>query len=205
MADPAPNIAEARRRIAEAIEKGLDQLDLAGLDLREVPEEVLALTNLKQLDLGLAKGSTEGAAPARNRIAALDPRLCTTLTRLQSLTLASNELTGLPADIGSLQDLEVLVLGLNKLTSLPDEIGTLQKLATLDLSNNQFASLPVAVCRCGGLVVLGLFVQPVDRVAARDRHARRAAGIAARSQSTRVASRRVRTAVGAQDSDRLRQ
>jgi internalin A len=120
MANPTPNIAEARRRIAEAAEKGLDQLDLSGLDLLVIPEELSALTNLKQLDLGAAKDKPAVGVPAHNRISALDARLCTALTQLQTLILASNELTGLPPEIGSLQALEVLDVSSNKLASLPD-------------------------------------------------------------------------------------
>src|SRR3954471_19860362 len=113
MADPTPNIAEARRRIAEAADKGLDQLDLSGLALLQVPEELFALTNLKQLDLGAAKDKPRIGLPAHNRIAVLDPRLCTALIQLQTLILASNELAGLPPEIGSLQALRVLDVGSN--------------------------------------------------------------------------------------------
>src|SRR4051794_33881031 len=118
MADPLPNIAEARRRIAEVVETGLDELDLGGLDLGELPEELFALTNLKQLDLGVAK-VVPGVPPGRNRLTKLDQRLFATLTKLEFLDLTANELTALPPDIGSLQSLQVLFVVSNKLASLP--------------------------------------------------------------------------------------
>src|SRR4051812_6262797 len=129
--DPAPDIEEARRRIAKALAESLEELELGGLALREVPVEVLQLTGLKRLHLGLEKttngsGMTPGFGPARNRLAAIDPRLFTTLTRLELLDLASNELTALPSEIGSLQALEVLFLSSNALASLPEEMGGLQ-------------------------------------------------------------------------------
>src|SRR5262245_2734681 len=89
--DPAPNIEEVRRRIAKALAEGLDELDLGGLGLREVPEEIFALTDLKRLHLGRAttggSAGTSGVGEARNRLAAIDPRLFTKLTKLQVLDL----------------------------------------------------------------------------------------------------------------------
>src|SRR5882672_9747554 len=70
-----PNIEEARRRIKQASAENLDDLDLSGLKLREIPSELLALTALKRLHL------------ANNRLSALDPRLFTSLTKLQFLDL----------------------------------------------------------------------------------------------------------------------
>src|SRR2546430_10865522 len=61
--DPPPDIEEARRRIASALAEGAEELDLGGLNLREVPEEVLALTGLTRLHLGRARSGGSGLDP----------------------------------------------------------------------------------------------------------------------------------------------
>jgi Leucine-rich repeat (LRR) protein len=112
--DPQPDIDEARRRIAEAQADAREELDLGGLNLRELPEELFAVTAVTRLRL------------PGNRLTALDPRVCTRLDRLTILDLASNRLDALPPEIGALQSLQALMLGVNKLASLPDELGNIQ-------------------------------------------------------------------------------
>src|SRR6266542_3922308 len=87
-----PNIEEARRRIACVLAEGLDELDLGGLNLREIPEEVFALKDLKRLHLGRERQqgtSGSGLDPffgeAHNSISTIDPRLFTVLTKLELL------------------------------------------------------------------------------------------------------------------------
>jgi Leucine-rich repeat (LRR) protein len=158
--DTAPNIEEARRRIAQAATAGLEELDLGGLNLCDVPEEVFALTQLKRFYMGRER--TGGSAPtslgggARNRLATINPRLFTSLTKLETLDLAANELTSLPIEVASLQALEALFLGSNALASLPEEIGSLQYLSQLDVTANNLTALPAGVCRCRKLVFLNI-------------------------------------------------
>ena len=51
---PPPQIEEALRRIAECKRSRAEELDLGGLHLREIPEQVAELTWLKRLHCGLA-------------------------------------------------------------------------------------------------------------------------------------------------------
>ncbi|XP_052861555.1 leucine-rich repeat-containing protein 47-like [Anopheles cruzii] len=59
------------------------------------------------------------------------------LTHMQSLLLYRNQISQLPAGIGTLGELKVLDLSGNKLSTLPDEFGRLRTLTTLNLSFNQ--------------------------------------------------------------------
>ena len=63
--DGEPLIEEARGRIADAAAGGADTLDLSALKLREIPEALFELTDLRRLTL------------ATNKLAALDLRLFT--------------------------------------------------------------------------------------------------------------------------------
>ena len=68
-------------------------------------------------------------------------QLCT-LTRLTSLRLSGNRLTGLPVEIGLLTALRTLVLKNNNVMLLPAAIGYLTALRTLDLGNTNLQGLP---------------------------------------------------------------
>ena len=52
---------------------------------------------------------------------------------------SDNRMTGLPAEIGQLQQLEVLDVSQNQLTGLPLEIGNLNRLRRFDVSGNNYA------------------------------------------------------------------
>src|SRR5262245_33101751 len=58
---PPPNLEEARRRIAVAQAQGLEELDLGGLSLRDVPAELFELKSLKRLHLGLDSNARTSA------------------------------------------------------------------------------------------------------------------------------------------------
>jgi len=60
------------------------------------------------------------------------------------LDLSNNNFTGVPAEIGQLQQLEVLNLANNQLTGLPYELGNLANLQLLDLRGNQYAAQDLA-------------------------------------------------------------
>lgn len=65
------------------------------------------------------------------------------MENLQWLDLMSNNLTGLPVEIGRLKQLRCLNLSMNKRHNLPSEIGNLKNLETIDLQDNNLKSLPV--------------------------------------------------------------
>jgi hypothetical protein len=69
--------------------------------------------------------------------------------RIRKLNLYFNELTSLPAEIGSLTALTELYLGGNQLTSLPAEIGNLTAPTRLGLDGNPHPTPPREECRQG--------------------------------------------------------
>ena len=121
--------AEAARRVAHCLHKGRDHLNLAGLDLTELPQDFVKLTGLRYLEL---KG---------NQLTKLPDEICT-FTDLRWLGLNFNFLISLPDQIGNLKKLERLYLRENRMKQLPDSLGELESLLELDLRSNRFSKLP---------------------------------------------------------------
>lgn len=134
---------EAEQRIEAALQEGATELDLSGLGLTELPEEIASLTQLRSLYL------------SHNQLTEL-PEAIASLTQLQSLRLSDNQLTELPEAIASLTQLQELNLRSNQLTELPEAIASLTQLQSLDLSSNQLTELPAAVTSLTQLQTLNL-------------------------------------------------
>ena len=58
-------------------------------------------------------------------------------------------MTGVPAEIGQLQNLEVLDLSNNQLTGLPNELANLKKLKIFNLSGNNYSQMDLEVIKTG--------------------------------------------------------
>ena len=134
---------EAERRIEQARAQRDDEIDLSGLDLRELPDSLCGLTGLTRLSV------------ARNRLAAL-PESIGTLAGLTHLSLNENRLTALPETIGRLSRLEFLGVIDNKLAALPDAIGDLAALTKLYAPGNELTRLPDSITRLARLKELWL-------------------------------------------------
>uniref|UniRef100_A0A7N0UPV3 Protein kinase domain-containing protein n=1 Tax=Kalanchoe fedtschenkoi TaxID=63787 RepID=A0A7N0UPV3_KALFE len=80
------------------------------------------------------------------------------LSKLQSLDLSHNGVTGLPSDFWSLGLLKSLNLSANQISgSLPSNIGNFGALETLDISSNNFSNdLPAAISSLKSLKLLNL-------------------------------------------------
>jgi Leucine-rich repeat (LRR) protein len=80
------------------------------------------------------------------------------LSKLHSLDLSNNKITGLPSDLWSLGLLKTLNLSYNWISgSLPNNIGNFGFLEILDISSNNFSSeIPAAMSSLVGLQVLKL-------------------------------------------------
>jgi len=76
---------------------------------------------------------------------------------LQSLGLALNKITRIPAIISKLKNLERLNISGNQLTDLCDEIATLPKLSFIDITSNKFTKLPTILSECSELKDLKWF------------------------------------------------
>lgn len=103
--------------------------------LTKLPADILAMTNLRQLDI--SHNELGGALPAEIRH----------LKNLQILDASDNRMTGVPAEIGQLTELRTLDLSNNELTGIPHELGNLQKLELLDLSGNDISAQDIEIIR----------------------------------------------------------
>ncbi len=56
-------------------------------------------------------------------------------------------MTGVPAEVGQLQNLQTLDLSYNQLTGLPNELANLKNLKTLNLAGNQYSEQDLAPIR----------------------------------------------------------
>jgi internalin A len=146
-------IDEARRRIAEAARTGATVLDLGGLGLTEVPEELYALRQLEVLYLGAAEGvrdkpfweHTHEDKKKYNALRALPPALFLSLPYLTHLHLENNRIVGLPEQIAALTNLTYLNLDSDRDgNQIGDDgaraIATLKSLASLNLRHNQIGT-----------------------------------------------------------------
>jgi Leucine-rich repeat (LRR) protein len=120
---------EADKQIERARESGALELDLAKMDLTDVPPSIGQLGQLESLSL------------AGNILKSL-PESIGELTQLQSLYLSTNQLSTLPDSLGQLTQLSRLDLADNQFSSFPDSLRQLTQLQSLSLSGNQLTTLP---------------------------------------------------------------
>ncbi|EFJ52246.1 hypothetical protein VOLCADRAFT_116284, partial [Volvox carteri f. nagariensis] len=118
---------ELRVKLSLAASSG--RLDLTDCRLRQLPEEVLQLTELEELQL------------SGNCLTEL-PDSLSRLTALRRLGLAGNQLTQLPPGVGALTGLEGLWLHGNLIRRLPEQLGRLGGLRALSLAGNCLQAVP---------------------------------------------------------------
>ncbi|XP_034568123.1 volume-regulated anion channel subunit LRRC8D [Notolabrus celidotus] len=112
----------------------LTELLLQDCQLERLPSALLALTNLRTLDL------------QHNNLRTLEELLTLAhLRRLSSLRLAYNRVLVLPNSVGVLRGLELLDLSNNQLRGLPPALFSLRHLRRLLLAGNLLEELPAAV------------------------------------------------------------
>jgi len=134
---------KVQERIEQAGRERARTLDLSNMKLRELPEAIASLTQLKVLDLH------------KNQLTEL-PEAIASLTQLQTLFLSNNQLRELPEAIASLTQLQKLFLSNNQLRELPETIASLTQLQELYLSNNKLTELPEAIASLTQLQLLNL-------------------------------------------------
>ena len=182
---------EAVRRIDQAAEEKLTELDLSGLDLEELPPEIGKCTQLETLVLGKVEdcGWVDGKLTPKlitNHLSALPeelrsllnlrsidlsgnpfgkmPELLLEMKQLESLNLTSIGLTEIPDAIGQLSNLTELCFFNNQITSIPEAIGKLSNLTGLVLSNNQITSIPEVIGQLSNLTELYLFSNQITSI-----------------------------------------
>lgn len=141
---PEEGYKEALKRIARAVRKKLWDLDLSGLALNEIPEELFkSATTLDWLDL------------SNNQIGEI-PETLSRLTKLRELYITHNQIKIIPDSLCRLTSLVELNLSGNQIVAIPDALGNLQKLKILDLSDNHIAALPSSLGKIENLEELYL-------------------------------------------------
>ncbi|XP_029996083.1 volume-regulated anion channel subunit LRRC8D [Sphaeramia orbicularis] len=112
----------------------MTELLLQDCQLERLPSALVALANLRSLDL------------QHNNLRTLEELLTLShLRRLSTFRLAYNRILSLPASVGMLRGLELLDLSNNQLRSLPPALFTLRCLRKLLLSGNLLEELPAEV------------------------------------------------------------
>ncbi len=174
---------EALRRIHRAAEENLTELDLAGLELEDLPPEIGKCTQLETLVLGkVEKGEwIDGKLTPKlitNHLIALPeelrslvnlrsidlsgnpfgkvPEFLLGMKQLESLNLNSIDLKEIPKEIGQLSNLTELYLRHNQIIQIPEVLGELSNLTQLYLFNNQIAQIPEAIAQLSNLTGLYL-------------------------------------------------
>ena len=125
-------MAEAEARIKEVLESGGTELYLSRLGLKQLPESIGRLTQIKSLHLD------------NNQLTQL-PKSIGNLIQLRTLFLHNNPLTQLPESIGNLSQLRILFILNSQLTQLPESIGNLTQLERFFLRDNQLTKLPDSI------------------------------------------------------------
>lgn len=104
-------------------------LRLRGKRLTEIPKEVFACINLKELDL------------SRNRLSEV-PSEIVNLQQLEVLRLGRNNIDSLPIEVAQLSHLVELDMNRNPLSDLPEAMGYMLSLQRLILWSTAVYSLP---------------------------------------------------------------
>jgi len=164
----------AQERIRQVAAEHSLALDLSGLRLVELPEEVRSLTWLEQLHLN-RMGLTllpdwlsdlhelDHLELDHNRIRG-SLAVVAELRWLELLSLNGLGLHELPSWLSTLGRLEILSASDNLITELPDWLSDLPELAMLYVSGNKLASLPTSLARVAGLRYLAFNENSVSRI-----------------------------------------
>ena len=118
-------------------------LKLEGLGLKDIPQEVFNLKDIKALSL------------SRNEIVNI-PHEIVHLSKLEDLLLDNNKIVELPDSICDLSFLQNIRLSNNPLRKLPECFGALRNLKYLEIANCHLQSLPNSIANCSALESLHL-------------------------------------------------
>ncbi|PSB02484.1 COR domain-containing protein [Merismopedia glauca] len=175
---------ELLRLIERAAAEGWKELDLAGLGLEELPEEIGKCTQLETLVLGkwdeekyqwvgnqltefpdviLQLTNLKTLNLNFNQIRAI-PKAIAELSKLTSLNLWSNQIRAIPEAIAKLSKLTWLDLSINQITEIPEAIAELSKLTWLNLSSNQITEIPEAIAELSNLTWLNLWSNQITEI-----------------------------------------
>ncbi|WMX17172.1 COR domain-containing protein [Aureispira sp. CCB-E] len=139
----------ALTKILRAKKQNWEFLDLSGLGMKELPQEVFELIHLKTLRLGKYRTKIKNAIT-------IIPKEIAKLKNLEKLDLTDNKISELPPEIAQLNNLEILILSSNKFTVVPSELTKMTNLKELFLGNNRISVLPTEIKHLSNLISLRL-------------------------------------------------
>ncbi len=151
----------------------LEELNLYDNDIKELPEWLKDLPNLKSLKLGSSPHPIPDWLGEMQQLERLDigytpmfaiPDCIFKLQQLKELRLYDCQLTTIDKRINVFQQLKRLSLSYNKLTELPEEIGQLISLESLRVSLNQLKELPQWIGQLKKLVYLNIEYNQIDQI-----------------------------------------
>ncbi len=119
------------------------ELDLSGLRISELPDQLFTFSSLKKLDI------------SHNYLKEL-PNSFESLENLRVLIIHNNELVDLPSSLYSLPLLEELDASQNFITSLPEAMIGMGSLQVLRLAANRLEELPFSLSGMSGIQILEL-------------------------------------------------
>lgn len=131
---------KAKEIIQDAFENIETKIDLEGLHLNDLPDEIKDFDNLVIFDFDPSQSSYQ-LYLSHNNLRELPPSLFN-FTKLNVLALRDNKLTKLPPLIKKLVCLKDLSIGTNRLEYLPQEILELPSLHSFKAGPNPFISVP---------------------------------------------------------------
>jgi Leucine-rich repeat (LRR) protein len=122
------NIHEVLSKMSESDLSRFKSLAIADCDLEQIPDEVLTLVALEDLNISW------------NKIKDITP--LASMQQLCVLDCSGNPMTALPPEIGDLVELEILTVCKAKLENLPVELSKLTRLKELGLFTNKIVAVP---------------------------------------------------------------
>lgn len=130
----------AKNIILRCFEDVVTCVNLEGMQLTEIPDEIKDLNNLVIFNSGPSQVLRQ-LYLMNNQIKALNPSLFK-FTKLNVLSLRRNQIRYLPNSIGKLRNLTDLNISINNLRYLPPQILDLPNLSTLVAGPNPYLSIP---------------------------------------------------------------
>ncbi|CAK7894539.1 hypothetical protein CAAN1_02S05292 [[Candida] anglica] len=131
----------ARDIVIQAFEDMQTTINLEGMQLKEVPDEVKDMDNLVIFNLDPKAHTSYQLYLTNNKLRVLPPSLFK-YRKLNVLGLRRNKLEKIPSQIGKLSNLTDLYLGTNRLEYLPHTILDLPHLGILSAGPNPFLEVP---------------------------------------------------------------
>ncbi|XP_061181833.1 leucine-rich repeat protein soc-2 homolog [Saccostrea echinata] len=129
----------------------LQVLSLVGNQLKEFPQSVGSLSQLKELNVN------------ENELRNLPDSVCK-LCNLEVLKLTGNQLQMLPNDLGEIRSLKAFYCDENKLTKLPLTLGLFTNLEILELSDNSLVVIQEGIGQLRSLKIFNVSNNKLEKI-----------------------------------------